>query len=85
MRTNPSRELRDLAIGQPVLIKQGVFAGKKGIVLESLGSALESDAEFFVTVRVRAFGGAAIATFDSPTSEEIEPVRLQPPDRTFLA
>jgi hypothetical protein len=84
MRTNPSRDLRHLEVGQRVLIKQGAFAGKRGMVLESLGGALESDAEFFVTVRVRAFGGAAIATFNSPTNEEMECLPLRPPDRTFF-
>jgi hypothetical protein len=84
MRTNRSRDLRDLEVGQCVLIKQGVFAGKKGMVLETLDGALDSDAEFFVTVRVRAFGGAAIATFNSPTSDEMECLPLLPPDRALF-
>jgi hypothetical protein len=87
MRTNPSRELRDLEVGQRVLIKQGVFAGKKGMVLESLGGALESNtepADYFVTIRVRAFGGTAIATFNSPTSDEMECLPLLPPDRAVF-
>jgi hypothetical protein len=84
MRTNPSRDLRDLEVGQRVLIKQGVFAGKTGMVLESLGGVLERDAEFFVTVRVRAFGGAAIATFNSPTDDEMECLPRRPPDRALF-
>jgi hypothetical protein len=84
MRTNPSRKLRDLEIGQRVLIKNGVFVGKSGVVLELLEGALENGAEpavFFVTVRVRAFGGVAIATFNSPTSDEMECLPLLPPHR----
>jgi hypothetical protein len=87
MRTNPSRGLRDLVIGQPVLLKQGAFAGKRGVVIESLGGALESNAEpadYFVTIRVRAFGGIAIATFNSPTSDEMECLPLRPPDRALF-
>ncbi|HEY1858924.1 MAG TPA: hypothetical protein VGG61_01135 [Gemmataceae bacterium] len=88
MRTNPSRDSRDLEVGQRVLIKKGVFVGKTGVVIESLDGALENNAEpavYFVTVRVRAFGGNAVATFESPTSDEIDCFALPPPDRTFLA
>ena len=86
MRTNPSHDLRDLEVGQHVLIKDGVFAGKTGVVLEALDGALEDDADpavFFVTVRVRAFGGTAVATFNSPTSDEMECLYLQPPDQSI--
>jgi hypothetical protein len=87
MRTDPSRDLRDLVIGQPILIKQGAFVGKRGVVIESLGGALESNAEpadYFVTIRVRAFGGTAIATFNSPTRDELECLSLRPPDRALF-
>ena len=79
MNTDARRLLRDLEAGDKVRVKRGPFVGKVGEVIEFLKTKFAGEAEpsvFWLTVRVRAFGGKVVLHFLNATAQDFE--RIEP-------